>query len=133
MNTQTQLLSFLGKYETYLNKCNTLLTPENYGYWRENGCFPPTTDEERLQKKLLLGGWNFKLLWSDFYAGKLSLETLNEFKDAGCLTEEDFRNQASFWKGELELWAFGSGGSYSEETTWEWLDFFEELGYLFQS
>jgi hypothetical protein len=126
MNTTNELLSFLSTYEQYLNGYNTLITPENYQYFKENGCFQPTTKEEKLQKKLLLGGWNFKKLWSDFYNGDLTLEQLNEFKANGCLTDDDFKKQENYWEDELMNFCL-SGSEYIEETITKWLNFFENL------
>ena len=126
----SKITDFLSKYEKYLNNYSTLITSENWAYYKENGCFKPLTNDEKLIKKQLQGGWNKELIWDDFISGVLTKESIEELILNNVLMDVDMKKIAGKLESELCEYAFGNGDSpYKEEDLIKILDFLEEKGY----
>lgn len=128
--TTTALNEFLKKWEKYLGSYSPMITQENWPLFKEKGYLPKLPEQQELQKKLLIGGWDKQLIWDDFINGVLTKESIEELILKGVLTEEDMKKLAESMESELSEYAFGDGVSpYKEKDICTILDFLEEKGY----
>lgn len=81
-------VEFLAKYEKFLGPSTRLITPDNWQYFKDNGCLPPITDEEELKARFVKAGFSKPKIIEAFKAGTLPKDDLIELFDELFSKEE---------------------------------------------